>query len=348
MNCQSAIILAGGYGTRLRPLTFTMPKPMVPFLNAPMISYQIKALKSVGVNIIVLSVSRLAHCDQLMAYTDVLERELGIKILYAIEDMPLDTGGACIEAFRSLKRYWTENGVSQYQQSRRVILSFADVYCSNFQLAYTSLSCPVDDNVLKNDVLMLATTVADPSRYGVLLTEAPSDHSEPLRIRSFIEKPKTWCGNLINAGVFSIPTIMLEELCQSHPKATPLSLERRIFVDWVKSGQLCCMPLPKDVFWIDLGKPGDYLDATMHMVKHSAQEEDCLAENNVIGADSVIAKNARVKESIIMDGVTIGEACSIKRSIIGPNVRVPDNSEWIEKVAALNTKRELVVQSIEK
>lgn len=342
---SAAIILAGGYGTRLRPLTYRMPKPMVPFLNVPMISYQIRALKRVGVDIIVVGVSRLAQCDQLMAYTNGLEKELGIKITYAIEDVPLDTGGACIEAFRTLTRYWAESGVSS-THSRRVILSFADVFCSDFELAYSSLSCDDEAMVQSNDVLMLATTVVDPSRYGVLLTDVPSQKSEPLRIRAFIEKPKTWCGNLINAGIFSIPTIMLEELCRSHPEAaTPLSLERRIFVDWVESGQLCCMPLPKDIFWIDLGKPGDYLQATMHMM-HDAQEKN--REENVIGKDVAIAETASVCTSIIMDGVMIGDACVIKNSIIGPNVIIPDKSEWTNKVAALDTNCELVIQSIEK
>lgn len=320
----AAIILAGGYGTRLQPLTFRVPKPMVPFLNAPMISYQLKALNRIGIQTVMIGVSRLAHCDQLMSYTKLLESELGMTILYAIEDKPLDTGGACIEAYRQLTQYWAEKK-QKVETVSRIILCFADVFCSDFELAYRLL---MSDE--KKGVTMLATRVEDPSRYGVLITE---DVAQRCRIKAFIEKPKTFSGTnvLINAGIFSIPTNDLQQLCHAHTTPTTLSLERKIFVDWVKDDNLFCVALPKDVFWIDLGKPSDYLKATLKMLEDSKSGEDV-----VLGRDVIIKNNTLVQNAIIMDGAVVGENCKVIDSIIGPNVHLFDDTEMLQKVIALD------------
>ncbi|TFG23475.1 MAG: NDP-sugar synthase [Promethearchaeota archaeon] len=288
------IILSGGWGTRLRPLTCTIPKTLMPVVNKPVLERQMLLLKRAGVKEIVLAVSVMA--DALKYYFREGEK-LGIKIHYTNEKSPMGTAGAIKLAEDHLKddNFFMLNG--------DVILNF------NFHemLQYHEQK--------KGIGTIASKIVEDPSRYGVLITEEESN-----RIIKFQEKEEfTLVSGIevkmpINAGVY-----ILEPEVLSYIKPNKkLSIERDIFPLLAENTELYHYPISG--IWKDIGKPEELLEGNILLMND-------LITNLKEKVNNLIDDTAKLDGKVLIyPPVTIGENTVIRNGCaIGPNVVIGDN-----------------------
>jgi len=307
---MKALILVGGFGTRLRPLTLSVPKPIVEFSNKAMILHQIEALCKIGVTEVVLAVN---YRPQLMSsYLHPYEQKLGIKISYSHETEPLGTAGPLALAKDLLK-----DGEPFFVLNSDVICEFPFADLLAFHKSHGA------------EGTIMVTKVEEPSKYGVVVSQ------EDGRIQRFVEKPQIFVGNRINAGIYIFNPTILDRI-----ELKPTSIEKEIFPKMAEQGQLYCMPL--EGFWMDVGQPKDFLAGMclyLNSLKTKAPEslrtgpgfiqpvlvdesavigEGCLIGPNVtIGPNSVIHEGVRLSNTTVLEGVTIGANSWVKSSIIG-------------------------------
>eukprot|EP01147_Barroeca_monosierra_P002393 gene2393-5340_t len=228
---MKALILVGGYGTRLRPLTLSLPKPLVPFANLPIVMHQfiqVEALHKAGVDHVVLAVNYRAEImeDEMRAHAE----RLGIKISISQEKEPLGTAGPLKLAESILK-----DGEPFFVLNSDVICRFP----FKELLAFHKLH--------GREGTILVTKVEEPSKYGVVVSD-----KETGRIHRFAEKPQVYVGNRINAGLYIFNPEILDRI-----ELRPTSIENEIFPAMADSNNLYAMDLPG--FWMDIGQPPDYL-----------------------------------------------------------------------------------------
>ena len=302
-----AVVLVGGLGTRLRPLTTDLPKQMLPILDRPMIEHVVGHLATHGIDEVVLSLGFLPGAF-LDAYPD--GRCAGVPLTYAVEPEPLDTAGAI--------RFAAEDaGIEE-----TFLVLNGDVL--------TDLA--VDELVLFHrasgaEATVSLTPVDDPSRYGVVPTDADG------RVTGFIEKPpadEAPC-NWINAGTYVLEPSVLQRI----PPGRRVSVEREVFPAMADSGTL--FGFRSECYWVDTGTPETYLDVQLDLmdgVRGPARSSvDDAAEvhtgavvrRSVIGPGAVVAEGARVCDSVVMAGSNIGEGAVVDGSLVGRNATVgPD------------------------
>lgn len=303
-----AVVLVGGFGTRLRPLTNDLPKQMLPVVRVPMIERVVAALGSYGVTEAVLSLGYRpdAFID---AYPDGVCA--GVVLHYAVEPEPLDTAGAVRFAALSAgidDTFIVVNGDVLTDLDVAELWDFHKSHGAEGTIALT----PVDD----------------PSRYGVV----PID--EDGRVIEFVEKPApgTAPTNWINAGTYVLEPSVLDRIASDRK----VSIERETFPSMVADSSLYA--LHSDAYWIDAGTPETYLRAQLDLVDGVRSEEVAVVpsdevdtsarvENSVLGADVVIGNGAFVSNSILMDGVTVGPGVRIHDSIIASGAWIgPDST----------------------
>lgn len=223
-----ALILVGGYGTRLRPLTLSRPKPLVEFANKPVLLHQVEALVEAGVTQVILAVSYRA--EQMEEELKQQVEQLGVELIFSHETEPLGTAGPIALAKNTL-----------LESSEPFFVLNSDVICDfPFKQLYE-----FHKNHGKEGTIVV-TKVEEPSKYGVVL------YDEKGAIQNFIEKPQEFVSNKINAGLYIFnPTI----LSRIEPK--PTSIEKEIFPVMSEQGQLYAMEL--NGFWMDVGQPRDFL-----------------------------------------------------------------------------------------
>ena len=221
---MKALILVGGYGTRLRPLTFTKPKPLVDFANSPMILHQIKALVDVGVTEIVLAVNY--QPEVMLSAMNQVEEKYGVKITFSIESEPLGTAGPLRLASNILT---ADGNKTFFVLNSDVICEFPFKELLDFHLSH------------HGEGTLMTTTVEDPSKFGVVLSVKDST-----LIDKFVEKPKDYVGNSINAGIYIFNTSILSRIPDR-----PTSIEQEIFPPMAAEKQLHSIPLKG--FWADVG-----------------------------------------------------------------------------------------------
>ncbi len=299
MKEMKALILAGGFGTRLRPLSCTRPKLMFPIGNQPILEWTIVKLRKCGVNEVILAVNYMA---------DVLEKYFGcfnngVKISYSQEVKPLGTGGPIKEAEFQLIE---ENNGDPFFVLNGDILSNLD-YNSLYKAHINS----------EAEITIALHEIEDPNRFGVV--EIDSDN----RILRFVEKPPLGSepSNLINAGVYVVNPSVLDYI----PKGQKISIERQIFPKLADLGTLFGYKF--EDLWIDIGVPEDYLRANMlvleEMVNEYPQRE---IEANIHPKSKIIAPNAISKGVVIGDETSVGPNVSLgKGSSIGRGVRLENS-----------------------
>lgn len=323
-----AIILVGGYGTRLRPLTFSKPKPLIEFCNKPTLMHQIEALVNVGVNEVVLAINY--QPEKLQAFIKETEIKFNIKIKCSKEDSPLGTAGP-IGLARDL--YFNKDVCKE--NIDYIFVFNADITCSyplkkllNFHIEK------------KAEGTIYTTKVEDPSKYGVIVSDKATN-----KIIEFIEKPKEYISNDINAGLYVFSYSFLDRI-----ETKQYSIEREVFPKLAKEGKLYSLPL--EGFWMDIGQPKDFLKGSMFYLENLSKdklfsnnnsnfkingnvlvdetcqiEEDCvLGPNVVLGKNVKINKGTRIKNSIVLDNTIIKEYSYIDGSIIGWNNKV---GKWV-------------------
>jgi len=329
-----ALFLAGGMGTRLKPLTDHLPKPMVPVMGVPLLERTIRELKRCGVNEIVLSTCYRSDCIEQHFGTAKAE---GLKIHCVCEEKPLGTGGA----IKNCQKYF--NGT---------FLVFNSDILSNIDLkALVKLH-----REKHADVTIAAAEVKDPSSYGVI-EYTPED-----MILSFTEKPKPGeeKSHFINAGIYVFEPKVLDMI----PEGKQVSVERDTFPLLLKNGFRMAVYRGGE-YWIDIGTPQKYMQAHKDIFTGSCivPENDFTSaeifgmsgvdldptakvtgpvwfgKNVRIGANAVIGPNAvigdnfqagrgcEVHNSVIWNGVSLGSDAGVDHSVVTSDCRLESGSQ---------------------
>jgi NDP-sugar pyrophosphorylase family protein len=324
-----AVILAGGEGTRLRPLTLGTPKPVVPVVDRPFLRHQLDLLARAGVRDVVFSV---AYRPERVEAVFGDGSGFGVKIRYAVEESPLGTGGAVRNALELL-------------DERTVVLN-GDV------LTDVDLGALVERHEQQRAAAtILLTPVPNPSAYGLVETDASG------RVLRFLEKPKPEeiTTDTINAGIYILETRVLELI----PPAVKHSIERAFFPALLARGDLVLGPVHRG-YWIDIGTPEKYLQVHRDVLRGrfrvaleaeprsggfvargSQIAEDALLESPFfvgpgcevaagarLGPDAVLVGDVRVgpgalvRDSVLWPGTEVGAEATVEASLLGAGVRV--------------------------
>ena len=302
-----AVVLVGGFGTRLRPLTSDLPKQMLPIVDRPMIEHVVGHLAAHGVEEVVLSLGFLPDAFR-DAYSD--GRCAGIPLHYAVEPEPLDTAGAVRFAAEDAgidEAFLVLNG--------DVLTDLAVDELIGFHRASGA------------EATVSLTPVDNPSRYGVVPTDADG------RVTGFVEKPPAGAApcNWINAGTYVFEPSVIDRI----EPGRRVSVEREVFPAMADEGVL--YGLRSEAYWVDTGTPETYLGVQLDLldgVRGPARSGvDDAAEihpgatvrRSVIGPGAVVAEGSRVCNSVVMAGSKIGEGAVVDGSLVGTDATIgPD------------------------
>ncbi len=305
---MKAVILVGGFGTRLQPLTFTTPKNLLPVVHVPMVERVIAHLAQHGVTEAVLSLGYKPDTF-LAAYPD--GECAGVALTYAVEDEPLDTAGAIRFA------------AGEADIDNRFIVVNGDVLTD---LDVTRLVRFHDASSAEGTVAL--HTVEDPSRYGVVVTDVAG------QVEAFVEKPdrEDAPSLTINAGTYVFEPSVLSRI----PVGRRVSVERETFPAMVESGSLYA--LDGNAYWLDAGTPETYLQANLDLLPSdgSSLHPDATVsgsahiERSVVGAGATIGDEVTLTEAIVLDGATVEAGARIHRSIVGPGAVIRSGAELLD------------------
>ena len=321
---MKALVLAGGFGTRLRPLSCTRPKMLFPLANQTLLDWTLKNLSEGGVDTVVLAVNYMA--EALVRYFGPTKFDLGI--IYSREGRPLGTGGPIKKAEALLvdgEPFLVLNGdVISDIDYRRIV----EYHKSKGAAATIAL-----------------IRVPDPSRYGAVEMDSEG------RVLRFVEKPERGeaPSNLINAGIY----VFEKEVINYIPADRKVSTEQEVFPILAKEGKLYGFEVHG--LWLDIGVPEAYLEANERILERldsSERVDDCtvhktaeildpvyLGEGVRVGAHSIVGPNTsvsehvhigegcRVENSVIFAGATIGDYSSVRNAIIGENATL---EKWVK------------------
>jgi mannose-1-phosphate guanylyltransferase len=303
-----ALILAGGEGTRLRPLTYTTPKPVMPLAGRPFLSFMLDWAHAHGVDEVILSCGFLS---------DGVKRVLGdiydgMRLRYVVEDEPLGTAGPV--------RLALDEGLLE----ERLIVLNGDV------LTDIDLTAELDQHERTGARVTLALyPVDDTASYGVVPTDADG------RVEAFLEKAEGETPtNRINAGAY----VVEREVIESIPAGGAVSFEREVFPALVGDGLYGYLA---EGYWIDIGTPERYLEATWDLLAGRVQsklpprdetgsliDESCLVSGAHVGPQSVLGRHcsvgtdSRIERSVLHDRVIVGADSAVRESVLAEGVRV--------------------------
>lgn len=294
-----AVVLVGGFGTRLRPLTLGMPKQMLPVVGITMLERVVAALGAAGVTEAVLSLGYRPDVF-LEAFPD--GRCARVQLRYAVEPEPLDTAGA-------IRFAAAEAGIEE-----RFLALNGDVLTD---LDVAGLWARHEE--LGGLATIALTPVEDPSRYGVVPLRSDG------RVEAFIEKPEpgTAPSNWINAGTY----VLEPEVLALVEPGRKVSIEREIFPILVERGEL--YGVQSEAYWIDAGTPEAYLQAQLDLLAGARGEFEPGIDQSahidpsadivrsVVGRGAVVGPHAKVVESVVMDGVRVGAGSVLERALVG-------------------------------
>jgi len=299
----TAVLLVGGFGTRLRPLTLSTPKQMLPVAGPSMLERVLAHLAEHGITTAVLALGYKAD-GFTEAYPD--GRCAGVELVYAVEPEPLDTAGAIAFAAR-------QAGIdSTFLALNADVINDLDIT----ELVEFHRSRGAEGTIH-------LTPVDDPSRYGVV----PID--EDGKVLAFIEKPAPGEAptNWINGGTYVLEPSVLDRI----EPGRKVSIEREVFPAMVADGTLYA--LERAGRWVDAGTPATYLEVSLHYLDGTAGSEPAVADgatvdptatvtSSWIGPDAHVAEGASLDRVLVLAGATVGEGARVENSIIGPGARV--------------------------
>ncbi|MFH0887118.1 MAG: NDP-sugar synthase [bacterium] len=301
---MKAVIIAGGWGTRLRPLTYNVPKPIVPVVNRPFVIHQIELLKKHGIKDIILNLHYFS--DQIREiFGD--GSKYGVKIYYSIEKDPLGTAGA------------VKNAEQYFGKSDEIMVVFNGDVLTDLNL--TELIEYHKKN--KADITLTLTEVEDPTRYGLVITD------ENGRVEKFLEKP-SWeqvSVKTINAGTYVLTPSVFADV----PKEKPYSFERELFPNMLKKGKKV-FGFNSKYYWLDIGSPSKYMAAHKAILSEEVKTnilEKKRENQKWIGENVELGKGVIIKSQVLIgNNVKIGRDAKIKEfCVLGERVIVSDESE---------------------
>jgi mannose-1-phosphate guanylyltransferase len=323
---MQALILAGGEGTRLRPLTETMPKPVVPLVDRPFIAFMLEWLRRHDVDDVVMSCGFMADGVRAVLGDGAA---YGVRLRYVEEPEPLGTGGAIKLAEPLLdERFLVLNGD---------VLTDVDLTAQQAQHARTGARAT-----------LALVPVEDPSAYGLVRLE------DGARVREFLEKPspEQIDTNLVNAGAYVLERNVLAAM----PAGRAVSIERDVFPTLVGAG---LYGYEAGGYWLDIGTPERYLQATADILAGTVRTSvidaygsdrivlgagaeiagevtgpavvgagarvgagAVVTAGSVLGRDAEIGPGARVEAAVVLDRAVVGAHASLRHCIVGPGAEV--------------------------
>ena len=305
-----AVILVGGMGTRLRPLTLSAPKPMLPTAGLPFLTHLLSRIAEAGIEHVVLGTSYKAGVFE-SEFGD--GSKLGLQIEYVVEEEALGTGGGIA------------NVASKLRYDNAVVFN-GDV------LSGCDLRALLDSHVERDaDVTLHLVRVGDPRAFGCVPTDSDGV------VTAFLEKTQDPPTDQINAGCYVFKRSIIDEI----PKGRALSVEREVFPGLLSEGKKVCGYVDSS-YWRDMGTPEDFVRGSADLVRgiapspaltHQRGEKlvhdgasvapgALLIGGTVVGRGAEGAGGARLDGAVIFDGVKIGAGAVIERSIIGFGARI--------------------------
>ena len=306
---MQALVLAGGEGTRLRPLTYTTPKPVMPLAGRPFLSFMLDWVHSHGVEEVILSCGFMSD-DVKRVLGDIYD---GMRLRYVIEDEPLGTAGPVRLAF--------DQGLLE----ERMFVLNGDV------LTDMDVTAELGAHERSGARVTLALyAVDDTSSYGVVPTDAEG------RVEAFLEKAAGAEAptNRINAGAYVVERDVVEEI----PAGRAVSFEREVFPALVGEG---LYGFPAAGYWVDIGTPDRYLEATWDLLAGRLHSElpprdetgslvyegsllsgAHVGPQTVVGRHCSVGSDSRIERSVLHDRVVVGADAAVVESVLAESVRV--------------------------
>ena len=309
------ILLVGGFGTRLKPLTNQTPKPMLPVGGLPVTERQLLAAKKAGINTVILATSYLSE-----VFTPYFGdgSKWGMKLLYAVENEPLGTGGAIRNA----------GALVDFADSDEEFVIFnGDVLSSH------NISAQLDFHRANSaDATLHLIEVADARAFGCVPTDSTG------RVIDFLEKMENPVTNAINAGCYVFNASVISQI----PEGKIVSIERETFPQLVKSGRPV-YGYSEQSYWLDIGTPAALFQGSRDIVGEGflagpgskIGESSMISGGTAIGQGSTIGANCRIDNSIIGDEVKIGDNCTIADSFILHHSHIAAGSKILGKYISL-------------
>lgn len=312
-----AILLVGGKGTRLRPLTLSAPKPLLPTAGVPFLAHQLTRAAECGITHVVLATSYRAEMFA-EAFGD--GSSFGLSIDYVYESTPLGTGGGIRNAASRLK-----GGPDD-----PVVILNGDI------LSGHDLPAQVDLHRKKDAAVTLhLVEVEDPTRYGCV----PSDSSG--RVTAFLEKTPNPVTNRINAGCY----VFRRSVIDSIPAGEVVSVERETFPGLIADGAVI-MGYAESAYWLDVGTPEAFVRGSCDVVLGhmpspalpgapgeslllpgaSVAPDAVVSGGTVVGAGASVSAGATVHGSVVFDGARVGQGAVVRDSIVGRDAVINDGA----------------------
>jgi len=287
-RAMKAVILVGGEGTRLRPLTCNKVKPLVPVLNRPFLEHLVDHLKRHGIREIILTLGHLA--EQIQEYFGDGGR-FGVSMTYLIEDSPLGTAGGVKNAEPLLETsFLVFNGDI-----------FSDIDLTNMMDFHREK---------KADTSIALTPVDDPTPYGVVETDAEG------RVERFVEKPRREevTTNMINAGIYIMELHVLDYIARN----VFFTFERDVFPSLLETGK-AVYGYPSQAYWIDIGTPEKYLKLHHDLLQRCTVDKGIRFEG-----ESFVHSSARIEGPVLIgEGCFISKDCTIRGpAVLGSKCRI--------------------------
>lgn len=300
-----AVVLVGGQGTRLRPLTLSAPKPMLPTAGVPFLEHMLSRIRSAGIRHVVLGTSYKAE-----TFTEYFGdgSGFGLDIEYVVEDVPQGTGGAI-------------RNVAERLRANTVMIFNGDVVSG---LDLTALLATHTDN--DADVTLHLVKVADPRAFGSVPTGPDG------RVEAFLEKTENPPTDQINAGCYVFRRKVIDDI----PAGRVVSVERETFPGLLAAGARV-FGYVDSTYWLDLGTPSAFVRGSADLVTGVAPTDALpgqvgpalvlpganvdptavVIRGTTIGRDASVGAETSVDGSVVFDGARIGAGATVTRSIVG-------------------------------
>ena len=308
-----AILLVGGFGTRLMPLTKNTPKPMLTVAGIPVTEHQLAMAKAAGITEIVLATSYLSEVF-IPYFGD--GSKWGMKIKYAVEKQPLGTGGAI------------RNAAQLLDSAESVVILNGDVLSSH------NLSEQIRQHEARDaDVTLHLTVVDDARAFGCVPTDSDG------RVTAFLEKMENPVTNQINAGCY----VFNPRVISTIPLDTVVSVERETFPQLVENGA-AVFGYVENAYWLDIGTPRALLQASKDIVSRNgeflAMPGSHIDPTAVVTGGSCIGTNTSVGAGVVIDGSIIEADCviddqvQISNSFIASGTRIQKGAQIASSFAS--------------
>ena len=315
----AAVVLVGGQGSRLRPLTLNTPKPMLPTAGAPFLAHLLSRIATAGIRRVVLGTAYRAEVFEAFLGEGSTRGLGGLDLDCREEPEPLGTGGGIRFAAEALGPEYDEVVVFNGD-----ILSGVDVR-----------AVVGEHRAAGADATLHLVRVPDPTAFGCVPTDADG------RVTAFLEKTPAPPTDQVNAGCY----VFRREVVEAIPSGRPVSVERETFPGLLRAGARLQGHVESS-YWLDLGTPQAFVRGCADLVQgiaptsalpgptgtalmldgaKVAASASC-SDGTTVGRDVIVGDGSRVIGSVLMDGARVGDNVSITRSVVGPGAVVGDET----------------------